>query len=80
MRSPFKFARRGQCGTWVSDAMPHLAGCVDDITVIRSMFTTNLTHELLAKRYGERILDRLREVGASVTFSVRVRPEKKGAA
>lgn len=29
----------------VSDAMPHLAKQVDDIAVIRSMHTTNLTHE-----------------------------------
>jgi Protein of unknown function (DUF1501) len=45
MRSPFKFARRGQCGMWVSDAMPNLAKQVDDIAFIRSMYTTNLTHE-----------------------------------
>ncbi len=45
MRSPFKFARHGQCGMWVSDAMPHLARHVDDLALIRSMYTTNLTHE-----------------------------------
>jgi hypothetical protein len=45
MRSPFQFARHGQCGAWVSEVMPHLAGVVDDIAFIRSMFTTNLTHE-----------------------------------
>ncbi|HEV3145491.1 MAG TPA: DUF1501 domain-containing protein [Gemmataceae bacterium] len=45
MRSPFKFARHGQCGAWVAEVMPHLAGVVDDIAFIRSMFTTNLTHE-----------------------------------
>src|SRR5579871_6740368 len=45
MRSPFKFARHGQCGAWVSEVMPHLAGVVDDLAFIRSMFTTNLTHE-----------------------------------
>jgi hypothetical protein len=45
MRSPFKFARHGQCGAWVSDAMPHLARRVDDIAFIRSMLTTNITHE-----------------------------------
>ncbi|HVA49720.1 MAG TPA: DUF1501 domain-containing protein [Pirellulales bacterium] len=45
MRSPFKFARHGQCGMWVSDALPQLAGQVDDIALIRSMYTTNLTHE-----------------------------------
>jgi hypothetical protein len=45
MRSPFKFAQHGKCGAWVSDAMPHLAGVVDDLAFIRSMYTTNLTHE-----------------------------------
>src|SRR5215471_9436809 len=45
MRSPFQFKQHGQCGAWVSEVMPHLAGVVDDIAFIRSMFTTNLTHE-----------------------------------
>ena len=45
MRSPFPFARHGASGCWVSSAMPHLAGMVDDIAFIRSMYTTNLTHE-----------------------------------
>ena len=45
MRSPFKFAQHGECGMWVSDAMPHLAGQVDDISLIRSLYTTNITHE-----------------------------------
>ncbi|HET6882719.1 MAG TPA: DUF1501 domain-containing protein [Pirellulales bacterium] len=45
MRSPFKFAQHGACGMWVSDALPQLAGQVDDIALIRSMHTTNLTHE-----------------------------------
>ena len=45
MRSPFKFAKHGRCGATVSDAMPHLATAVDDITFIRSMHTTNITHE-----------------------------------
>ncbi|HEV8059109.1 MAG TPA: DUF1501 domain-containing protein, partial [Gemmataceae bacterium] len=45
MRSPFRFAKHGQCGMSVSDAMPHLARQVDNIALVRSMFTTNLTHE-----------------------------------
>src|SRR5947208_11210712 len=45
MRSPFKFARHGRCGMWVSDALPHIARQVDDLALIRSMHTTNLTHE-----------------------------------
>jgi len=45
MRSPFKFAQHGQCGMWISAALPHLAGHADDIALVRSMVTTNLTHE-----------------------------------
>jgi hypothetical protein len=45
MRSPFRFAQHGRCGMWVSDALPHLAKHVDDMAFIRSMYTTNLTHE-----------------------------------
>ncbi|MGZ0169046.1 MAG: DUF1501 domain-containing protein [Planctomycetales bacterium] len=45
MRSPFKFAQHGECGQWVSELMPHLATQVDRLAVIRSLQTTNLTHE-----------------------------------
>ena len=45
MRSPFRFKKHGQCGAPVSDAMPALAGVVDDIAFIRSMHTTSITHE-----------------------------------
>ncbi|MDP6558040.1 MAG: DUF1501 domain-containing protein, partial [Pirellulaceae bacterium] len=45
MKSPFKFAQHGRCGMWVSDVMPHLSKHVDKIAMIRSMHSTNLTHE-----------------------------------
>ena len=45
MRSPFKFAQHGKSGMWVSDVMPHLAEQVDDLCVIRSMYTVHPNHE-----------------------------------
>jgi hypothetical protein len=39
LASPWKFRKHGQCGTEVSELLPHLAEIVDDITVIRSMHT-----------------------------------------
>ena len=70
-RSPFKFARHGKSGMWVSDAMPHLAGCVDDISVIRSMFTTNLTHEpALYKIHSGRMLTGQPTLGAWITYAL----------
>lgn len=45
MRSPFKFAQHGQCGMWVSEALPQVARHVDELALIRSLHTTNITHE-----------------------------------
>jgi len=36
---PWKFTQYGECGTPVSELLPHLGEVVDDITVIRSMHT-----------------------------------------
>ena len=44
MRSPWKFHRHGQSGTDVSVLFPHIAGCVDDICVVRSMTHDLVTH------------------------------------
>src|SRR5262249_49192345 len=44
-RSPFRFARHGQSGRWVPDAWPPTARHVDALALIRSLHTTNLTHE-----------------------------------
>ena len=43
--STFKFARHGNSGTWVSDAMPHLAGMMDEVCVIKSMHTEAINHD-----------------------------------
>src|SRR5256886_15139310 len=34
----------GQSGAWVSDWLPHIAGCVDDLAVIRSCWGDGLNH------------------------------------
>ncbi len=42
--SPFEFHRHGQSGIEVSELLPNLGGIVDDLCVIRSMYTFNPTH------------------------------------
>ncbi len=37
LASPWKFHNYGQSGIPVSDLFPHVARCVDDLAVIRSM-------------------------------------------
>ena len=43
-RPQWEFSQHGQSGTEVSTLFPHLAGCVDDIALIRSMHTSHSNH------------------------------------
>ncbi len=44
MGSPRVFAPRGQCGMELSDYLPRLSECADDIALIRSMYTEQFNH------------------------------------
>jgi hypothetical protein len=44
--SPFKFEKHGQSGIEVSDLFPRLSECVDEMTVIRSMYAELPSHEM----------------------------------
>ncbi|HAW28041.1 MAG TPA: DUF1501 domain-containing protein, partial [Planctomycetaceae bacterium] len=39
-----KWKQHGEAGTWVSDWLPEIATCVDDIAVIRSCWADGLNH------------------------------------
>jgi hypothetical protein len=43
--SIFKFKQYGKSGAWVSDLLPYTARMVDDIAIIKSMFTEAINHE-----------------------------------
>jgi hypothetical protein len=47
--TPFKFEKKGKSGVEVSEIFPHLGDCVDDMTVIRSMWTDVPAHEPASK-------------------------------
>jgi hypothetical protein len=44
MASPWKWRQYGQCGRWVSDLLPHLATCVDDIAFLPAMVAKSNVH------------------------------------
>jgi hypothetical protein len=46
MASPFKFERKGRSGIEVSEVFPKLGELVDDLAVIRSMYTDIPAHEV----------------------------------
>ena len=39
-----KWKQHGQSGIWVSDWLPHIATCADDLTVIQSCWSNGLNH------------------------------------
>ena len=44
MGPQFKFAKHGQCGMEISDALPYLSKITDDICLIRSVYTDQFNH------------------------------------
>lgn len=44
MPSPWKWRQYGECGKWMSDLVPRLAECVDDMAFIPSMISKSNVH------------------------------------
>jgi hypothetical protein len=44
MKSPFEWTQHGQCGRWVSGALPHLACHVDDMAFLMAMQSKSNVH------------------------------------
>ena len=44
MKAPWRFARRGESGLWVSDLLPNMAREADSLCVIRSMHSKGQSH------------------------------------
>jgi hypothetical protein len=71
MRSPWSWRQHGKCGKWVSDLLPHLAGCVDDMAFIHSLTARSNTHgpALLQMNTGF-ILEGFPSMGAWATYAL----------
>ena len=44
LASQRKWAQHGEGGLWVSDWLPHMATCADDLCVVRSLYSEGLNH------------------------------------
>lgn len=44
LESKRKWQQHGESGLWVSDWLPHIATCADDLAVIRSCWTNGINH------------------------------------
>ena len=43
--TPFRFKKHGQSGVEISELLPRMSSCADDLTVIRSMYADEPNHE-----------------------------------
>src|SRR5438132_13408425 len=69
--TPFKFLRRGRCGMEISELLPQLGECADDITLIRSMYGEHFNHEpALYLMHSGRTLPGRPSLGAWVTYGL----------
>jgi hypothetical protein len=66
------FKKRGQSGIEVSDWFPHIGSCVDDIAIVRSMWTTDDNHGAQVQFHsGRHMLDeRVPTIGAWVNWGL----------
>ena len=71
LASPWKFAKHGECGTEVSELLPNIAKCVDDICVVRSMVADNINHNgaCLQMNTGEQVFSRP-SLGSWLTYGI----------
>ncbi len=68
---PFKFHARGQCGTQISEALPHLGGIADDLCLVRSMRGEHNNHtESLVMITSGKILPGRPTLGAWVSYAL----------
>jgi len=71
LHSPWKFAKHGECGTDLSELLPHLSQIVDDIVVVRSTQTgvNNHGQSIRALNTG-RILGGRPSLGSWMTYGL----------
>jgi Uncharacterized protein conserved in bacteria len=71
MRSPFQFKRCGESGIEVSEIFPQIGSLIDDICVIRSMYTDRPNHEpsLFLLNCGEKLPGRP-SMGSWLTYGL----------
>jgi hypothetical protein len=71
LASTRKFQKHGKAGLPVSDLMPHLAGCVDDIAFLRSCWCTSTVHApAMYELHSGRTLMGYPSLGSWVTYGL----------
>src|SRR5262249_1002699 len=71
LASTRKFQKHGKCGMDISDLMPHLATCVDDIAFLKSCWCTSTVHApAMYELHSGRTLMGYPSLGSWVTYGL----------
>ncbi|MFO0808931.1 MAG: DUF1501 domain-containing protein [Gemmataceae bacterium] len=71
LASPRKWKQHGQSGLWVSDWLPHIATCADDLAVIRSCVCDGINHSAgVCQMNSGSILGGRPSLGSWVTYGL----------
>ncbi len=71
LASTRRFRKHGRAGLEVSDLLPHLAGCVDDIAFLRSCWCTSTVHApAMYELHSGRTIMGLPSLGAWATYGL----------
>ena len=70
--SPWKFRKHGECGTELSELLPHLAEIIDDVCILRSMHTGVNGHEVSIRYFNAGIpgITGRPSLGAWITYAL----------
>lgn len=60
LKSPWRFQQHGRSGIWLSELLPQLSQCVDDLCVIRSLYCDQIEHSAAIRQLiaGEGLFSR----------------------
>src|SRR6059058_2005021 len=71
LASPWQFRKYGQSGIEVSSLFPHLAECVDDMCLVRSLYTESVVHApAMYQVHTGRILMGYPSMGSWITYGL----------
>ena len=69
--SPYKFERVGQSGAWMSEMLPNLKTVVDDLCIVKSMYTDQFNHApAQLKLYTGHMLQGRPSMGSWLTYGL----------
>ncbi|GIW85313.1 MAG: sulfatase [Gemmataceae bacterium] len=70
MATPVKFKQYGQSGLWLSDVIPHIAQCADQLCVLKGMVCDSTEHGTAVQQFHTGMVVPRPSMGAWITYAL----------